>query len=152
MALMRTPKWPALELAYPTRLGRLFEEMLDNPLMREENALFAGWMPPVDVVEEKDFIRITAELPGVKPEDVHIQLENNVLTIRGEKKKVEEKAEDQRHRVERVYGMFERSFTLPATIEAERIKATYESGVLLITLPKVETAKPKQIAVKVEKP
>lgn len=145
------PKWPTLDIAYPTRLGRLLEHMLDVPMMRDQELFLGSWVPPVDVAEEKDFIRITAELPGVKPEDVKIQIENNVLTIRGEKKKVEEKKEETVHKVERVYGMFERSFTLPASIEAEKIKAAYEGGVLVITLPKLEAAKPRQITVKVEK-
>jgi HSP20 family protein len=121
-------------------------------MFREEGALMGAWMPPVDVIEEKDVVRIVAELPGVKPEDVQLMLENNVLTIRGEKRKVEEQKEERFHKYERAWGVFERSFTLPASIDAERIKASYEGGLLTVILPKVETAKPRQIAVKVEKP
>jgi HSP20 family protein len=147
-----TSKWPAMELAYPTRLGRLLEQMFDVPMSRDQELLFGNWVPPVDVIEEKDLLKITAELPGVKPEDVKIQLENNLLTIRGEKRKVEETKDETSHKVERVYGTFERYFTLPASIDAEHIKATFEGGVLMVTLPKVEAAKPRQISVKVEKP
>ena len=113
--------------------------------------MFNAWMPAVDVVEEKDMIRLVAELPGVKPEDVKISLENNVLTITGEKKKEEELKDEKVRRYERTYGAFERTFTLPATIDPAKIVARYEAGLLTIQLPKVEAAKPRQIAVKIEK-
>jgi len=152
MALAKmNPNWPALEAGYPNRLARLLDEMFQSPYFREESGLLANWMPPVDVIEEKDHIRMVAELPGVKPEDVKISLENNVLTIRGEKKQEEEHKDDRVHRFERAYGMFERSFTLPTMIEPEKIIAKYDMGVLTIELPKVEAAKPRQITVKVEK-
>jgi len=153
MALMKlNPNWPTMETAYPTRLGRLLEQMFDNPLMREENgSLFTGWLPAVDVIEEKDTIRLVAELPGVKPEDVKISLENNILTIQGEKKKEEEVKDERVRRYERTYGAFERTFTLPATIDPNKIVARYEAGLLTIVLPKVEAAKPKLITVHIEK-
>lgn len=145
------PMWPVLDVNYPNRLGRLLEHMLESPLQRDENSsLFGHWMPPVDVIEERDTIRLVAELPGVKPEDVKISLENNVLTLQGEKKKEEEREDDKAYRFERTYGMFERSFTLPATIDANKIVAKFESGLLTILLPKVEAAKPRQITVKIE--
>ncbi len=151
MALTKlNPNWPAMDVMYPNRLGRLLEEVLGAPFAREENMLGA-WMPPVDVIEEKEFIRIVAEVPGVLPEDVKISLENNLLTIRGEKKKEEEAKDAKVHRFERTWGMFERSFTLPSTIDADRIVARYDGGVLTIQLPKVEAAKPRQISVKIAK-
>ncbi len=147
-----TPTWPMSDVAYPTRLGRLLEQMFEAPYLREENgSLFGAWMPAVDVVEEKDRIRLVAELPGVKPEDVKISIENNVLTIQGEKHKDEELKEDKMRRYERTFGSFERSFTLPATIDPARIQANYEAGLLTVVLPKVEAAKPRQIAVHVQK-
>jgi HSP20 family protein len=91
-----------------------------------------------------------AELPGVKPEDVRISLEGSTLTLQGEKHKEEEHEDDKVYRFERTYGMFERSFTLPATIDANQIVAKFDAGLLTIQLPKVEAAKPRQIAVTVE--
>jgi len=109
----------------------------------------ASWVPPVDIFEDAEAIRILAEVPGVNPSDVKISLENNVLTIRGSKQQVAQERTDRVHRYERSYGTFERSFTLPATVDASNIKATYEQGVLTVTLPKVEKAKPRQIEVQV---
>src|SRR3989454_667161 len=86
---------------------------------------------------------------GVKPEDVQVSLEGNVLTIHGTKQQVEEERTERVHRYERAYGAFERSFTLPATVDPRGIKATYDHGVLTLTLPKVEQAKPRQIPVEV---
>ena len=147
-----TPTWPAMDIAYPGRLGRMLEQMFESPYFAEENrSLLGNWLPAVDVIEEKDVIRMTAELPGVKPEDVRISLENNVLTIAGEKKHEEEMKNERFHRFERVYGKFERSFTLPMTIDPNKIVAKYDAGLLNIVLPKVEAAKPKAITVKVEK-
>ncbi len=109
----------------------------------------AAWVPAVDIFEEPEAIRIVAEVPGVKPEDVKISLENNVLTIHGTKQQTAEERTERVHRYERTYGAFERSFTLPATVDAGSIKASYEHGVLTVTLPKVEKAKPRQIEVQV---
>ena len=109
----------------------------------------ASWVPPVDISEDADGIRILAEVPGVKAEDVKISLENNVLTIHGSKQQAVEERTERVHRYERTYGTFERSFTLPATVDASNIKASYENGVLTVTLPKAEKAKPRQIAVQV---
>ena len=135
------------------RLNRLFDEAFQAQLWpREDGGSITGaWSPPVDVFEEKDSLRIMAELPGVKADEVKISLENNVLTIRGEKKQTAEEHTERVHRYERCYGVFERSFTVPTTIDADHIKAAYEDGVLTLTLPKVEKAKPRQISVEVQK-
>src|SRR5437660_8221704 len=109
----------------------------------------ATWVPPVDIFEDAEGLRIIAEVPGVKPEDVKISLEDNVLTIKGAKQQVAEERTERVHRYERTYGTFERSFTLPATVDASNIKASYEHGVLTVTLPKAEKAKPRQIEVDV---
>src|SRR5213075_3521054 len=101
----------------------------------------ASWVPPVDIFEDADAIRIISEVPGVNPSDVKISLENNVLTIRGSKQQVAQERTERVHRYERTYGTFERSFTLPATVEPKDINATYDQGVLTITLPKSERAK-----------
>src|SRR5947208_16420655 len=109
----------------------------------------ATWVPPVDIFEDAEGLRIIAEVPGVKPEDVKISLEDNVLTVKGAKQQVAEEKTERVHRYERTYGAFERSFTLPASVEPNDIKANYDHGVLTITLPKSERAKPRQIDVEV---
>ncbi len=106
-------------------------------------------MPPVDIFEEADAIRIMAEVPGVRPEDVKISLEGNVLTIHGTKQQAAEERTERVHRYERTYGVFERTFSLPATVDANNIKAAYEQGVLTVTLPKMAEARPRQILVEV---
>ncbi len=131
------------------RISRFFTEALGNLDWPYRDSAGAAWVPPVDILEEADAIRIMAEVPGVKPEDVKISVENNVLTIQGSKEQVAEERAERVHRYERAYGAFERSFTLPATVDASNIKATYEHGVLTVTLPKVEKAKARQIAVQV---
>ncbi len=132
------------------RLGRLFDEAFQGWNGREDDGALGGWMPPVDVLEDKDALRISVELPGVKAEDVKISLENNLLTIRGEKQQAAEEKTEHVHRYERSYGVFERSFTVPSTVDADHIQAAYDLGVLTVRLPKVEKAKPRQITVKVE--
>jgi HSP20 family protein len=135
--------------ALENRVTRLFNEVLGNFDWQYRDNAGASWVPPVDIFEEADAIRIVAEVPGVKPQDVKISLENNVLTIHGTKDQVAEERTERVHRYERTYGTFERSFTLPATVDASNIKASYEHGVLTVTLPKVEKAKPRQIEVQV---
>ena len=136
------------------RLNRLVDEAFGGwPQWSREDSgsVTSAWLPPVDVFEEKETVRIAAELPGVKADDVRISLENNVLTIRGEKRQTAEEKTERVHRYERCYGVFERSFTVPTTIDADHIKAAYEDGVLTVTLTKVERAKPRQISVEVQK-
>jgi HSP20 family protein len=130
-------------------INRLFSDALGGLDWQYRDNAGASWVPPVDIFEEADAIRIVAEVPGVKPQDVKISLENNVLTMHGTKQQVAEERTERVHRYERTYGTFERSFTLPATVDANNIKASYEHGVLTVTLPKVEKAKPRQIEVQV---
>jgi HSP20 family protein len=136
------------------RLNRLLDESFAGwPQWTRDDAgaVTSAWLPAVDVFEEKDALRILAEVPGVKAEDVRISIENSVLTIRGEKKQAAEERTERVHRYERSYGVFERSFTVPTTVDADHIQAAYEDGVLTVTLPKVERAKPRQISVEVQK-
>ncbi|HXF95180.1 MAG TPA: Hsp20/alpha crystallin family protein [Gemmatimonadales bacterium] len=135
--------------ALTNRFNRLFNEALSSLDWQLRDSAAAAWVPPVDVFEEADCIRIMAEIPGVRPEDVKISLEGNVLTIHGVKQQVAEERTERVHRYERTYGSFERTFTLPATVDANNIKATYDLGILTITLPKVEQARPRQIQVEV---
>lgn len=105
------------------RINRLFNEALGDWTYRDSAG--AAWVPAVDIVEEPDAIRIMAEVPGVKPEDVKISLENNVLTLHGTKEHTTEERPERVHRVERTYGAFDRSFTLPGSVDATAIKASY---------------------------
>ena len=114
----------------------------------DEDTFGGGWSPRVDIYENKDNLVIEAELPGMKPENVDISIENNVLTIQG-KREFEKKDEgDNFHRVERHYGSFTRSFTLPPTVNSEDASANFENGVLNLTLAKREEAKPRRIEIK----
>ena len=132
------------------RIGRLFNDAFGMDWPYRESAA-ASWVPPVDIFEGTDEIRIQAEVPGVRPEDVKISVEGNVLTVQGTKQQAAEKHTERVHRYERTYGSFERSFTLPTTVDAAKIKAGYENGVLTVTLPKAEKAKPRQIQIEVAK-
>ena len=133
---------------------RRLNSMLDDafsvwPFQSQENgALTSSWLPATDVFEDKDAVKIVAELPGVKAEDVRISLENQTLTLRGEKRQVAEEKTERVHRYERTYGAFERTFALPGTIDADRIEASYADGLLTVTLPKVERARPRQIEIR----
>jgi HSP20 family protein len=145
-----TPDSGADVRALENRLTRLFTEAFGNGDWTARTSATAVWTPPVDVFEEADAIRIVAEVPGVRPEDVKISVEGNVLTVSGTKEQVAEEKAERVHRYERTYGAFERTFTLPASVDAASIKAGYEHGVLTVTLPKVEKAKPRQIKVEVK--
>ena len=148
MFTIRPTRSPLADLQVATgSLNRLFDEALRG--WPELDGQFqSGWMPPVDVVETAEEVRIVAELPGVKPDAIGISVENNVLTLRGEKPQPE--TGERTHRIERSYGSFERRFTVPATVAADRIQARYEHGVLTLTLPRAEAAKPRQITVQVQ--
>jgi len=149
-------RWSAFE-DFPREMRRMWREMdrmFDNffrggEFEEAEHAL-TRWSPDVDIAETDDAFVVKAELPGITKDDVKITLRDNVLTIKGEKKQEKEMKKENYHRVERCYGAFQRSFTLPATVKADKIEATYKDGVLTLTLPKVEEAKPKEIEVKVE--
>jgi len=117
---------------------------------QEEDTALALWTPAVDIAEHDDQYVVKVELPGVSKDEVKITLESNILTIRGEKKQEKETKKENYHRVERSYGSFQRSFTLPTTVKSDKIDASYNNGVLTVALPKAEEAKPKQIEVKVK--
>jgi len=110
-----------------------------------------NFLPPVDIFEDEHNITMQAEIPGVKQEDLNITLENNVLTITGERKFQHEEKKENFHRMERRFGKFTRSFTLPASVNAENVIANFENGLLNITLPKREEFKAKQITIGVNK-
>ncbi|MGQ0701534.1 MAG: Hsp20/alpha crystallin family protein [Gemmatimonadales bacterium] len=128
-----------------SRLNRLMDEVFGE---FDGETIGGAWTPRCDIREDKDYVTISLDLPGVRPEDVQINLENQVLTIRGERQQVEEKKEERWHRYERSSGSFERSFTLPSTVDPDRIEATTENGVLTVRLPKSEKARPKEIPIR----
>jgi HSP20 family protein len=109
-----------------------------------------AFMPVVDIIEGTNQYELKVELPGVKKEDVKITIQNGVLTIRGEKKQETHQQGENVHRVERSYGAFQRSFTLPTSVKNEKVEAAYDDGILSISLPKSEEAKPKEIEVKLK--
>ena len=147
----RNQRDPMLDLLYrlERRMGRIFNEPFGLIDWTLPEATVAAWMPLVDILEGPDVIRLVAEVPGLKPENVNIAVEGTVLTIKGTKEQTVEEKTEKVHRFERTYGAFERTFTLPATVDPNRIKATYEHGLLTIMLPKIETAKPHLIKVEV---
>ena len=132
------------------RLNNVLDEAFGTwPFTQDTNgSITSSWYPASDVFEDKDAVKIVAELPGVKPEDVKLSLENNLLTIRGEKKQEAEERTERVHRYERSYGTFERAFVLPSTVDGDKISAQYENGVLTIVVPKAERARPREIPVK----
>jgi HSP20 family protein len=108
-----------------------------------------GWTPPCDIYEDDEAVTLRFELAGVEPKDVDVLFENGVLTLRGERKLDREDRREGYHRIERGYGTFTRSFSLPGTVDAEKIRAESRSGVLVVTLPKRAEARPRSIQVKV---
>jgi HSP20 family protein len=140
-------------------LQNRFNRLLNQPMPSfgglgstvEQPLSFSSFAPPVDIYEDEHSIMVQAELPGVDEKDVDIRLENNVLTISGERKLENEQKQDNFHRIERSYGRFTRSFTLPNTVDTEHINAQFENGVLKVTMAKREEAKPKQIKIGVGK-
>lgn len=131
------------------RLNRFLDEAFAGvPTAEEGSVITSSWFAPTDVTEDTNRIEITMELPGVDPDNVRLSLENNILTVRGEKKSQVEEGNDRVHRFERKYGRFERAFVLPNTVDAEKVDARYEHGVLFVTVPKAERAKPREIQVR----
>ena len=129
------------------QVNRLFEDSFGGA--RTESTLSA-WAPRVDVHETENALVISADLPGVNEKDLDVRVENNMLNIRGERKMDSAVQEDKYVRVERVYGSFSRSFSLPNTVNTEAVKADYVNGVLTLMLPKREESKPKQVKVNIQ--
>jgi len=150
MAVVRWEPFRDL-LSLQDRMNRMFDESYRGRSASDDWALGGSWAPAVDIYEHEGNIVLTAELPGVDPKDVDIRVENNVLTLRGERKWSDEVQRESYHRVERAYGTFARSFTLPNVVDTEKIKADFEDGMLKLVLPKREEAKPKQISINVAK-
>lgn len=139
-------RWEPFRGSHDTQLNRLFNDFFGRA-SQEQN--LTTWAPSVDIYEGEHELVVKADLPDIKPEELDIRVENNILTIRGERK-FEKKVDEKNYlRVERSYGSFARSFSLANTVNTEAIKADYKDGVLTLSIPKREEAKPKQIKVNV---
>ena len=148
MTLVRWDPFRELE-DVSDRLNQLFHRPTPARANGKETMVVADWVPSVDVSETEGEYQIKAEIPDVKKEDVKVTLEDGVLTIQGERKQEKEVKGKRYHRVERSYGRFVRSFTLPDVIDEEKVKAEFKDGILNLALPKSEKAKPKAIEVTV---
>jgi HSP20 family protein len=129
------------------RMNRLFRESYNEG--RDESLTTSTFAPAVDVYEDEHKVTLKIEVPGIDEKDIDVQVENNTLTVHGERKIEKEEKEENYRRVERQYGSFTRTFTLPTTVDTENVSANYDKGVLKISLPKKAEAKPKQIKVSV---
>jgi HSP20 family protein len=130
--------------------NRLFGSSFPRLFSTEEGLLRGSWTPTVDIFENSDAIMLEADLPGLKPGDFELSVENNVLTLRGERRFEKKSEGDNYHRVERSYGNFTRTFTLPSTVNLEDVQGEFKDGVLRVTLPKREEVKPRQIQVAIK--
>lgn len=144
MALIRWDPFRDL-LSIQERMNRLFDDSIARRRGMEGTSTFAAWSPAVDIVEKENEIELIAELPGIKQEDIKLEVKENVLTIFGERKLKKDVKEENFHRIERSYGKFQRSFSMPGSIKQDEVKATYKDGLLTVILPKVEYSKTKQI-------
>lgn len=126
---------------------RLFDSFLNQDVQGSEEVSNRSWMPPVDIQETEEGYRLTAELPGLTKDDINITLENNVLRLAGERKFEKDVNKESYHRIERSYGGFARSFALPQQVSAEKVAAAFENGLLTITVPKAEQARPRKITI-----
>jgi len=149
MAIVRREPYRDL-LATQKEFDRLFRDLF-SPAFGEGELSTRTWAPPVDIYETDANIVLKTELPGIDPKDVEVRVEENRLYLKGERKFEKEVNEESYHRIERSYGSFARSFALPNSIDADKVTAEYKDGVLSLTLPKREEAKPKTIKVEVKK-
>jgi len=137
-----------------SEMGRLFDDVFSSfPTFypeRRRGLLEGEWLPKVDVAETEENVIVTAELPGVKLDDVTITVTDDILTIKGEKKEEKEIKREDYCSIERSYGSFQRSVSLPSNVQADKAKAIHKDGVLTVTIPKSESVKPKEIKVSIE--
>jgi HSP20 family protein len=149
MAIVRWEPFQDL-MATQRDFDRLFREAF-SPVFGEGELSTRTWAPPVDIYETDENLVLKAELPGINPDSVEIRVEDNTLYLKGERKFEKEVKEQNYHRVERSYGAFTRTFSLPGSIDADKVAANFKDGVLTLTMPKKEEAKPKTIKINVSK-
>ncbi len=153
MAITRLKPFEDL-MSVQDEVSRFLDEFLGtrfaSSIAKRSEESTIDWIPRVDISETDDEIIVKADAPGMKKDDIKVTLSENVLTISGEKKAEREDKKKNYHRIERVFGSFTRSFYIPTNVDSSKIKASYENGVLTVTLPKKEEAKPKEIPIEVE--
>lgn len=136
--------WPSAFRDLEGRINRMF-----NTMNLEPEQAGVAWTPPVDLHEAEDAYRLEVDLPGLTKDDIQLSITDDVVTLKGSRKQETEKRAEGYHRIERMYGSFQRSFRIPGGIDATKVEASFENGVLQVTLPKPEERKPRQIEVKV---
>ncbi|MBF0121953.1 MAG: Hsp20/alpha crystallin family protein [Candidatus Omnitrophica bacterium] len=146
--VLRNPFWEFEK--FHRDMSRIFDQGISGDTDQDVSLWAGAWSPAVDVMDQKDAILVKADLPGLTKDDIDVVIENNVLSIRGEKKHREEQKEGDVIRSERYYGSFHRAFTLPSTVDAQKVQAKFQDGVLELQIAKKEEAKPKQIKVDVK--
>jgi HSP20 family protein len=149
MAIVRWEPFSNL-LTAQRDFDRLFKEAF-NPFVSEGDLSTRTWAPPVDIYENENDIVLKAELPGIEPKDVEVKVEDNTLYLKGERRFEKEVKNESYHRVERSYGSFARSFSLPNSISTDKVKAEFKDGLLTLTLPKREEAKPRTVKIDVSR-
>ncbi|MBW2606820.1 MAG: Hsp20/alpha crystallin family protein [Deltaproteobacteria bacterium] len=149
---MTIVKWDPFRnvAALQDRINRIFDESFSRTADLEDDISMSAWKPSVDIYETDEAIILKAELPGIKKEDVSVEVKDNILTLKGERAEEKEIKEKNYYRKERAFGTFNRAFNLQHRIQPDKIKARFKDGVLEIEIPKPEEEKPKQITVKVE--
>lgn len=145
MTLIRWRPYRSME-SVQDEVNKVFDSFFGTPAMSGREDV---WTPDVDIIEDKDSITVNVDIPGMKKDDIKVSVHDQSLTIRGERRYEKEDKDKNYHRTERMYGAFSRTFSLPSTVEGDKIKANYKDGVLKIELPKVEEVKPKEIPISV---
>jgi len=149
MAVVRWDPFQGL-ITLQDRMNQIFEQTLARSRGDREGVMASAWSPPVDIYETAESLVLRAEFPGLSKEDIDIQVRDNRLTLKGERRHEKEVKQEKYLRVERVYGTFQRAFALPTDIQPDKIRATFKDGVLEVNIPKAEAAQPKHIKVEVK--
>ncbi len=146
---MAITKWDPFRdiMVLRDRMNRLFEDLVSSPKFEDSDIIQSTWSPAVDIYETENELVLTAELPGVEEKDVEIKVEDNTLSLRGERKFEKETREENYHRIERAYGSFYRSFSLPNYVDQDKISAEYENGLLKVHMPKKAEVKPRKVKI-----
>ncbi|MGB9836304.1 MAG: Hsp20/alpha crystallin family protein [Candidatus Saccharicenans sp.] len=146
---MAITKWDPFKdiMILRDRMNRLFEDLVTSPRFEDSEIMQSTWSPAVDIYETENELVLTAELPGIDEKDVEIKVEDNTLSIKGERKFEKETKEENYHRIERAYGSFYRSFSLPNYVDQEKITAEFENGLLKIHMPKKAEVKPRKVKI-----
>ena len=149
---MSVTKWDPFRdlMALQERMNRLFEDAITRFRYDEEGSGAGKWSPPTDIHETESQIILSAELPGLEKSDIDVQISENQLTIQGERKLERDLKEENYHRIERSYGPFQRSFTLPVSVFKDRISASFHQGILRVILPKARPSRDQNLQVSVE--